>query len=91
MLRSSLLVAISAAAAIAGIGPASAQVAIEFYAGPQPYYDGYVVRRAPRAYGYYGEPGVVVRAPAPRGRCGEYRYWNGERCADARDTPPYLD
>lgn len=29
--------------------------------------------------------------PPPRpANCGEYRYWNGAYCADARDQPPYV-
>lgn len=36
---------------------------------------------APHAYGW-----AFVR-PAD---CGEFRYWNGTRCADARDEPPYV-
>jgi hypothetical protein len=33
----------------------------------------------PRVYGYW------TMRPAD---CGTFRYWNGERCADARDEPP---
>jgi hypothetical protein len=29
-------------------------------------------------------------APLRPASCGKYRYWNGERCADARDDPPYI-
>ncbi len=32
-------------------------------------------------------PGWVWARPA---NCGEYRYWNGTRCLDARDYPPDL-
>lgn len=29
--------------------------------------------------------------PPPRpANCGEYKYWNGEYCADAREQPPYV-
>lgn len=29
--------------------------------------------------------------PPPRpANCGEFRYWNGEYCADAREHPPYV-
>jgi hypothetical protein len=44
------------------------------------------------------EDGVILRenAPGPRvygwmmrpADCGTFRYWNGLRCADARDEPP---
>ncbi len=49
----------------------------------------------------YAPPPVVVGAPPyvygwpppppPRpASCGQYRYWNGEFCADARFRPPYI-
>ncbi len=38
----------------------------------------------PPVYGWAFAP-----PPAPSS-CGAYRYWNGERCADARDEPPYI-
>ena len=35
-------------------------------------------------------PGLV-EVPPPRPRsCGQYRYWNGEYCADARYERPYV-
>lgn len=43
----------------------------------------------PRVYGYYEEvepaPMVEVERPSGPGGCGEFFYWNGERCVDARD------
>jgi hypothetical protein len=34
---------------------------------------------------------VVVVLPPPRPlSCGQYRYWNGTACVDARYTDPYL-
>jgi hypothetical protein len=34
---------------------------------------------------------VIVVLPPPRPlSCGEYRYWNGTACVDARYTTPYL-
>ena len=51
----------------------------------------------PRAYGYAPPPAPNVDVPAyellpppPPANCGEYHYWNGEYCADARYNPPYL-
>jgi hypothetical protein len=44
--------------------------------------------RAPPApvYGYTGRYDATVARPyVRRGGCGEYRYWNGEYCADARN------
>jgi hypothetical protein len=97
-MRQLLLIAAAAASVLAfGNGTASAQGArIEIDTGPR--YDTYrynydVARPGPRVYGYYSddavitEPRVIVR-PA---NCGEYRYWNGSYCADARLNPPDLD
>ncbi len=37
------------------------------------------------------EPPVYGWISPPRpSNCGKYRYWNGERCADARFDPPYV-
>lgn len=83
-------------AMVGGYGSASAQsVGVEVYGGPryQPYYQERYERSAPRVYGYYRdddtvyEPRVIVRPS----NCGQYRYWNGTRCADARFQPPRLD
>ena len=35
------------------------------------------------------EPVIVVPPPRPAS-CGEYRYWNGQNCVDARYNRPYL-
>lgn len=35
------------------------------------------------------EPVIVVPPPRPAS-CGEYRYWNGQFCVDARYNTPYL-
>jgi hypothetical protein len=35
------------------------------------------------------EPVIVVPPPRPAS-CGEYRYWNGQYCVDARYNRPYL-
>jgi len=35
------------------------------------------------------QPVVVVPPPRPAS-CGEYRYWNGQYCVDARYNRPYL-
>ena len=52
---------------------------------------------APPVYRYvrppepYFDTRVYELIPPPRpANCGEYRYWNGEYCADARDHPPYV-
>jgi hypothetical protein len=69
--------ALLAGAVLAGTGGAYAQDVIEVYPSAPYYEEG--IRPAPRAY-------VPVR-PAS---CGEFRYWNGSRCVDARAAPPEL-
>jgi hypothetical protein len=34
--------------------------------------------------------GVVIIAPARPSSCGQYHYWNGVACVDARYNDPYL-
>jgi hypothetical protein len=96
-MRFALLTAAAAAmASLAAAGSASAQVGFGVYIGPSGYYDDYDYAPPPRAYGYtstyeYGaRPDVVVRVPARRSGCGEYFYWNGTQCVDARVNPPDL-
>jgi hypothetical protein len=36
------------------------------------------------------DDGAVVVAPLRPLSCGEYHYWNGEACVDARYNDPYL-
>ena len=33
---------------------------------------------------------VVIIAPARPASCGQFRFWNGEACVDARYYDPYL-
>jgi hypothetical protein len=93
-MRLSLIAAALAIAMAAAAGPASAQVGFGVYVGPGYDYDyGYrTYDYGPRTYGYTAvpapEPNVVLRTPAPRNGCGEFFYWNGSRCVDARVTPP---
>jgi hypothetical protein len=35
-------------------------------------------------------PPVVIVQPLRPASCGQYRYWDGEVCADARWRPPYI-
>jgi hypothetical protein len=56
-----------------------------------------IVEPAPRVYGYYynddrdaGAGTTVIelqRTPGVPGGCGEYFYWNGMQCVDARNKP----
>ncbi len=39
---------------------------------------------SPPVYGWY------YAVPIRPANCGRYRYWNGDRCADARYDPPYV-
>ena len=82
MRASLLLLGVAMIGIAASSGSASAQ-SVGVYVGPADsdyyYYD------RPRAYRYsdtYGE-GVVVHRYS-RGGCGTYRYWDGDRCVDAR-------
>lgn len=61
-----------------------------FYSAPRDDY------RDLRSY-RYPPPPVLSYAPPPillvpvrPASCGQYRYWDGERCADARFDPPYV-
>lgn len=79
------LASLIAAAAVMGTlgwsGAASAQsVGFGFFYGPPSGYADYSRRDYPRNY-YYDAP---VRRMIRPGGCGTYRYWNGERCVDAR-------
>lgn len=51
---------------------------VDVYPDPPP-----AVVYEPPVYGWSSVP----LAPSS---CGKYRYWNGDRCADARDDPPDL-
>lgn len=67
----------------------------DFYYPPE-----YYLPPPPRVRVYRYEPPPVVvyeppvygwlALPPPPASCGKYRYWNGERCADARYDPPYI-
>ena len=56
---------------------------------PAPYY-------GPPQYGYQSPAPSYHPAPEPQliplrpRSCGEYRYWNGDYCADARYERPYV-
>jgi hypothetical protein len=83
-MRPFLVLASLATAILPGSGGAFAQRIIETYPS-DPYYEQYV-RPSPRTYRYRSDDPAIVR-PA---NCGEYRYWNGIRCVDARVAPPDL-
>jgi hypothetical protein len=65
---------------------------------PDPYASPYFY--APPAYryappppppAYYGPPFAYGWVPPPRpSSCGQYYYWDGTRCVDARRWPPYV-
>ena len=35
-------------------------------------------------------PAIIVLSPPRPLSCGEYHYWNGDRCVDARYNKPYI-
>lgn len=39
---------------------------------------------------HYGPPPYEWLPPPRPSSCGVFRYWNGDRCADARFYPPYI-
>jgi hypothetical protein len=62
------------------------------YDAPPRYYERralpYAYSYSPREYDY--TPPTYVEEPARPTSCGQYRYWNGEYCADARYERPYI-
>lgn len=64
-----------------------------YYAAPgaNSYAVPYVGYYAPPVYAY-GQPPVIMAPPViyRRPSCGQYRYWDGDRCLDARDYRPYI-
>jgi hypothetical protein len=99
-MRLAIITAAAAAlASLAAASSASAQVGFGVYVGPSGTYDDYDYApppTRPRVYGYTNtyeydrRPDVVVRAPGRRGGCGEFFYWDGSTCVDARTNPPDL-
>jgi hypothetical protein len=59
-----------------------------YYAPPRYYERRAFPSYAPREY-EYSPPRYADEPPRPTS-CGQYRYWNGEYCADARYERPYL-
>lgn len=82
-------------------GQKPATTAIQIYDGTWYEYDDddvyYDAPPPPPPVRYVPAPPIVVYEPPVYGwvapprplSCGEYRYWNGEYCADARKEPPY--
>lgn len=101
-MRHVLIMALAAAGVLVGIGSASAQTysADPYVTSPGYYaYDdepSLVLPRAyaPRVYGYYrsddDDADATVEVIRPRS-CGQFRYWNGDTCVDARISPPDVD
>jgi hypothetical protein len=94
-MRSSLIAIGAMVFTVVEAGNASAQ-GFGIYVGPGPgyaYEDSYGY--GPRAYGYgprvYGysrrfeEREPTYRRLRPAGHCGEYRFWDGDACVDARN------
>jgi hypothetical protein len=97
-MRILFLSAIAAAGLAASYGTAYAQRGgVEVDTGPR-YDNSYYnrpdyVRPGARVYGYSRDGSMVVERGASLRplNCGEFRYWNGTRCADARVDPPRVD
>ena len=50
--------------------------------------NGYISEATPHAPAVVGDEVVLV--PLRPSSCGQYRYWSGARCADARYETPYI-
>ena len=50
--------------------------------GPEPYFDDGAIVAA--------DEDIVIIAPRRPRSCGQYHYWNGVACVDARYNDPYL-
>lgn len=98
-MRAVWLLASVAALGVTTSSGASAQ-GVGIYVGPSGPSGGYYgyspgysreYRSGPRVYGYtrrYDDDADVtfrVERPARRGGCGQYRFWDGDRCVDARN------
>lgn len=74
---------------------ASYQRAYDYAPYPRAYYYA-PPTYAPGNYGYVALPAAYyasperVWVPLRPSSCGQYRFWNGQYCADARYQPPYL-
>jgi hypothetical protein len=90
-----LIILTAAAASLGMAGSASAQ-SVELYVGPPAAYETYdddsrtyrEYRAGPRVYGYVATPDEAdaqLERPSGPGGCGTYRYWNGDKCVDARN------
>lgn len=68
---------------------------VRYYAAPYAYgpaVDGVYARRGyalPPEVDYVPAPAFVM-VPLRPSSCGRYRYWDGDRCVDARYDPPYV-
>jgi hypothetical protein len=80
-----VLIASLASVTLGGASSAFAQRVIEAQPDDVPYYEE-SVESAPPVYRYRSDSLAVV--PVRPLSCGEFRYWNGERCVDARVIPP---
>jgi hypothetical protein len=84
-MRLAMLIASLATVTLGGSSGAFAQRIIEVQPNDLPHYEE-SVESAPRVYRYRSDSSAVV--PVRPVSCGEFRYWNGERCVDARVIPP---
>jgi hypothetical protein len=93
-MRSSLIAIGAVMVTALGASSASAQ-SFGIYVGPGPDYayedyygNGPSYGYGPRVYGYgrrYLERDPALRRVRPAGHCGEYRFWDGDACVDARN------
>jgi hypothetical protein len=87
----SIVAAAAVAAVLCSSSVAFAQrTEVEVYADGPAYYRTEHPPRASRYFYRSDEQRPVVVMPIRPANCGLYRYWNGERCVDARVVPPDL-
>jgi hypothetical protein len=83
-MRTSLLL-VGAIVGFAALSDTASAQSVGVYVGPAHndyYYDGPAYPRAYRYSDTYGDRGFDRRYS--RGGCGTYRFWDGDRCVDAR-------
>jgi hypothetical protein len=88
-MRTIVLTTLLATVVFGGSSGAFAQ-SVETYPDKPYYHEEYDDESMPRVYRYRSDSPVIV-IPMRPGSCGEYRYWNGQRCVDARVVPPDIE
>ena len=90
-MRRTILALAIATLALPTFAGAQAQSVDERYEKPSVLADERPNLTGPRVYGYYEDvdpaPMIELERPSGPGGCGEFFFWNGDRCVDARNKP----